>query len=627
MIKEESIEFFSKVLPFSMMAKQDLALLVESTSMDFFPRGEKILKQGGSPSKHLYIIKKGGVKVYVESEQGAETIIDYRSEGEQFGILSLVGGDRSRANVVAFEDTIAYLIPRDVILAVLQKNPSVNEYFLKSFVINFIDKSHDEARQRVVGIGSGEQLLFTTTVGDLLRRDPVTVAPDVPTREVAAEMVRQGVSSVVVVDGNERPTGMVTDRDFREKVVAGGTDPGEPIKNVMSSCLYSVDSGEYCFEALLKMMRYRVHHLPVIDKGSLRGMITNHDFMVLQGMSPTVLVKDIENARVTEDLKKTAPSLWKAVAGLLREGARAHNVTGFISELAEKMINRLLDILEEEIGKPPLPYTLFLYGAGARRELVLDLDIRLGAVIEDTDDPELAELADKYFRVLRSELEENLRECCAKASPEKIFMANCLKSMGKWQAGLKNWRAEIRDGLPLAELFEMRAIRGDSVRTEILRNSIVNGDGPSREMMNYLGKAIMEHRPPLGFFKKFVVEKTGEQRNKFDLYNNGIRPLVGAVRFFSVETGGESVLTPRRLKELGSSGYIEQSEDIAQVMDYMFTLLVHKQLQQIDEGGVPDSFINPDILTDLEKKTLKEAFLLTGAQFDIIERYNWHENR
>ena len=160
MIREESIEFFSSILPFSMMAKQDLASLVEFTAMDFFPRGEKILKQGGPPSKYLYIIKKGGVKVYVESDQGTETIIDYRSEGEQFGILSLVGGDRSRANVVAFEDTIAYLIPRDVILAVLQKNPPVNEYFLKSFIINFIDKSHDEARQRIAGIGSGEQLLF-----------------------------------------------------------------------------------------------------------------------------------------------------------------------------------------------------------------------------------------------------------------------------------------------------------------------------------------------------------------------------------------------------------------------------------------------------------------------------------
>lgn len=622
MIREESIEFFGSILPFSMMSKEDLASLVESTAMDFFPRGEKILKQGGPPSKHLYIIKKGGVKVYVESDQGTETIIDYRSAGEQFGILSLVGGDRSRANVIAFEDTIAYLIPREVILAVLQKNPPVNEYFLKSFVINFIDKSHDEARQRIVGIGSGEQLLFTTTVREMLRRAPVTAAPDTATRDVAAEMVRQGVSSVVVVDGDGRSVGMVTDRDFREKVVAGGADPGEAISNVMSSCLYSVDSDEYCFEALLKMMRYRVHHLPVIDKGSLRGMITNHDFMVLQGMSPTVLVKDIEKARVVGDIKKTVPSLWKAVAGLLREGARARNITGFITELVEKMINRLLDIIEEEIGKPPLPYTLFLYGSGARRELVLDLDIRLGAVVEDTDDPEQAEQAEKYFRVLRGKLEENLRECCPQAGPEKMFMANCLRSMGEWQGGLKNWREEIKNGLPLAEFFEIRAIRGDAVRVEVLRNVIVNGDGPTREMMNYLGKVIMEHRPPLGFFKKFVVEKTGEQRNKLDLYNNGIRPLVGAVRFFAVETGGESIMTERRLQELGNGGHLEQSEDIAQVMDYMFTLLTHKQLQQIDEGGVPDSFINPDTLTDLEKKTLKEAFLLTAAQFDIIERYN-----
>ena len=92
----------------------------------------------------------------------------------QFGLLSLVGGDRSRANVVAIEDTIAFMIPREKMLVVLQENPAVNEYFLKSFVINFIDKSHDETRQRTVGIGGGDQLLFTTRVGELVRREPVS---------------------------------------------------------------------------------------------------------------------------------------------------------------------------------------------------------------------------------------------------------------------------------------------------------------------------------------------------------------------------------------------------------------------------------------------------------------------
>jgi CBS domain-containing protein len=54
-------------------------------------------------------------------------VIDYRSEGDLFGFLSLVSGDKSRANVVAVDDTIAYLFGKEDVLNLLDKNPSFTE--------------------------------------------------------------------------------------------------------------------------------------------------------------------------------------------------------------------------------------------------------------------------------------------------------------------------------------------------------------------------------------------------------------------------------------------------------------------------------------------------------------------
>jgi len=621
MLKEETIEFFSGILPFSMMSRQELDPLVDSATLEFFPRGEKILEQNGSPSKYLYIIKKGGVKVYVDSDQKTETVIDYRSEGEQFGLLSLVSGDRSRANVVACEDTIAFLIEKARVMAILQNNPSVHEYFLKSFVINFIDKSHDETRMKPVGIGGADRLLFITPVRDLVRREPVTTGPDTPISEAAREMVRQGISSIVVVDRTGEPVGMVTDRDFREKVVAQGVATDEPISRIMSARLYTVEGNEFCFEALLRMMRHQIHHMPVMENGRLQGMVTNHDFMVLQGTSPTVLVKDIEKARDVAEIKKTVPRLWKTAASLLREGARAYNITGLITELVEKIINRLVELVEKEIGPPPLPYSLFIYGAGGRRELTLELKLLLGVVYGTTDDCTLATKAGEYFGLFREKLSECLVECCSPATSEMVLKSDAIRSLSGWKHFVEDWRDSMgQQGVPLAELFDSRLIRGEGDRISELRGTLQKAVAKDDELREYLVAETVENRPPLGFFKQFVVEKSGEHKNELDLFEKGIRPLVDVVRVFALEAGIVEISTRRRLHELSRQGKVEQSDDVDQIIGYLSTLLIHSQLQQIDHGLLPDSFINPDSLSELERKTLKEAFLLTARQFENLEK-------
>jgi CBS domain-containing protein len=51
-------------------------------------------------------------------------------------------------------------------------------------------------------------------------------------------------------------------------------------------------------------------------------------------------------------------------------------------------------------------------------------------------------------------------------------------------------------------------------------------------------------------------------------------------------------------------------------------LRIQHQFEQITKGNMPDNFINPDALTNLEKKTAKEAFhLISQVQDLVIERY------
>jgi CBS domain-containing protein len=621
MLKDEIIDFFQNVLPFDRLPRESLEEMVEDIAMEYYPKGEEILKQGGKPSEFLGVIKKGGVKVCHTADNGEEVIVDLRSEGEHFGMLSIISGDRARNNVIAIEDTICYLLPRKTILSILQKNPALNEYFIRSFFVGLIDKTYEETRKRYTGGTTGEQVLFSTKVKDILRTEPKTISADISIQEAAQGMATDKISSLVVTDAAGTPVGMVTDRDFREKVVADARDVTNRVSTIMNTPLISIDAEDNCFEALMRMIRQRIHHILVMEGGKLTGMLTNHDFMLLQGSSPTILVKEIGQIRSIEELQKTAPRFYKAVSSLLRFGARPHNITGLITELMEKITNTVVDIFEKKNGKAPLDFSLFFFDLGGRHELTLSFKVNMGIVHQDADSAEQQQVAKAYFNGLAETLNSSMlsydlagRDQCIK--PENI------NSFSSWKALLLKWGTKAGSGRNMG-FFDMRSIRGDRNRVNNLRQQIITRAGQYKPLMEALAADTMQMRPPLGFFKDFVVEKGGQHKNELNIYEKGIKPLVDCARIYALEKGIVRRSTLGRLHELNLLHGFKIAEDMAQAFGYLTALLIHNQLRQAEDELKPDDFINPDVLTNFERKTLKESFQLTSRLYEDIEGNYW----
>ncbi len=618
MLENEIIEFLKTVPPFNFLEEAELADMAGEVSFEYYPKGIRILTQNGPPAEYLRIIKKGAVRVFMISDEGDEITIDFRSVGEVFGIVSMVSGDRSRANIVAAEDTICYLVPRDRVLGLLGRNPRVNEYFVKSFFLNFIDKTYEETRKNRLLVGEAERVLFTTPVREIVGRKPVTADEGITIREAAAMMAKERISSLVLVNAAGVPVGIITDRDLREKVVARGRSPEGPVRSIMSTSLIKAHAEEFCFEALLKMIRYNIHHLVVVERGVLKGVVTNHDFMVLQGSSPMVFVKAVEKAQSVEDLSTAKEKLIKVVEELLREGARAGNITGLITELTEKYLSRVADLVERKIGDPPAPYTLFLWGEGGRREFTLDIRPKLGVVFEDggpVEDDRAAKYFEEFARVCA-----DILETCGFRESGGCLTPGTVMSLEGWKETFREWTSEPFSH-PLDEGFiDMRPIRGEEARVVELREYLHGLASTKEVFMDWLAGRTVENRPPIGFFKRFVVEKGGEHRNELDLFEKGVKPLVDSVRVFSLEKQITEISSLKRLNTLKERYGFEQAQDASQALEYLFTLIIHDQIAQAGGGAAPDSFLNPEELTTLERKTLKETFMLIAEMYDIIEK-------
>jgi signal-transduction protein with cAMP-binding, CBS, and nucleotidyltransferase domain len=123
------------------------------------------------------------------------------------------------------------------------------------------------------------------TIRDLMRKKLVTMEESASVQEAANKMKDKNVSSLVVVDKNGQPQGLITERDLVRKVCIHDAYTSKITnKEIMSSPLITIDSKSSPSEAVDIMLQNNVRHLLVIDNESSEdinksiGIITPLDF-------------------------------------------------------------------------------------------------------------------------------------------------------------------------------------------------------------------------------------------------------------------------------------------------------------------------------------------------------------
>ncbi len=616
MLQDQVTEFLKKVPPFQFLDDQILTTVARNLSMEFYPKGTIILKQDGQPSNSLQIIKKGGVRLSIKSKDGDDVVIDYRGEGETFGLVSLMGKDRQKTTIAAVDDTICYLLNKETVYRLIDQHPSFTEYLLQSHFTKYIEKTYTEMHSKSLFYGSSDHVLFTTRIGDIAGKGVVTVAEDNSIQEAAREMVKNRISSLIVVDRSGLPTGILTDRDLREKVVAQGRSVNDLVRDVMNIPLIRVDARDYCFEAVLRMIKHNIHHIVVIKDGALQGVLTNHDLMVLQGTSPLSFAKDLESQHTIEGLIPVSTKINRVVGLLLKDGARAGNITKVLTELNDRLVRKVLEIAEKKMGTPPVPYCWVAFGSEGRKEQTFKTDQDNAIIYADPASAGEEEAAREYFSQFSAVVQKNLILCGFPLCPAG-YMANNIRwrqPLSIWKKYFSSWVAEPTAEAILHALifFDFRPVYGHIRLADQLREHLFSILKDQKVFFGHLANAAVQNEPPMGFFKTLVVDKSGEHKDELNLKVKGIAPLVDIIRLFALEKGVRETSTLERIEELRSNHTIieEYADELTNSFDFIMLLRIHNQFGQIQAGKAPGNFINPARLSNLEKRTMKDAFSL-----------------
>jgi len=119
-------------------------------------------------------------------------------------------------------------------------------------------------------------------VSELLKKREGTlwhVRPDDSVYTALQLLAQHEVGALVVMDG-DRLVGIVSERDYTRKIaLQGRSSKDTTVAEIMTAQVLTVVPGTGTRACMALMSEKKVRHLPVVDKGTVLGMISIRDIM------------------------------------------------------------------------------------------------------------------------------------------------------------------------------------------------------------------------------------------------------------------------------------------------------------------------------------------------------------
>ena len=617
--------FLSQHPPFDELDDEVLNFVASNVEISYFREDTPVI-HFGDEIHDLYMVRSGVVEVYRRKGE----LYNRLDEGALFGQMGLLTNNKVRFPAKAIKDTLLYCIPESAFQELYDNHETFADFV----------EVEDTARLRQAVSSSNEQNDLTTSkVRTLLKGETPFLEKDETIQNAAIKMADENVSSLLVIDPNiledneedQSPlVGIITDRDLCTRVLAEGLDPNDPVSNVMTTEVISLDHNAYVYEAMLTMLRYNVHHLPVLKDKKPIGIVETTDIVRYESQNSLLLVSSIYQQQSIEELASLAEQVKDSFVRLVNEDANSHMVGSAMSVIGKSFKQRIIELAEEELGEPPIPYCFLALGSMGRDEQILVTDQDNAIILDNSYD---SKQHGQYFADLAKRICDGLDRCGYTYCTGDIMATNPVWRMtrSEWEECFSDW---IDDPNPKALLnasifFDLVGVYGRLKWAEQLNGFIVRRARKNNRFLACLARNAMNRTPPLGFFKAFVMEQDGQHKNSINLKRRGTAPLADLIRVHALAVGSRSTNSFERLDDIHEAGILPKGKarDLKDALEFISMVRIRHQAYDVENEIEPDNNIEPENLSDFERRNLKDAFqILSNAQNFLKYRYQASNN-
>ena len=621
----EISQHMGRFAPFDGLSEELLDEVAGQVQVSYFKAGSTILELDAVHQEFCYI-RNGAVEV---TRRNGE-LYNLLGEGDIFGHFSLLRHSRVRFPAKALEDSLIYFIPE----AMFHQLCEADEQFAE-----FVEVDRPRLETAVESQRKNNDMMVTR-IRKLLTRYPVMVEARATVQEAARQISESQASAVLVLDKPEnnprytfkdseggywQVTGILTDSDFRTKVVAEGLSPDTPVGEVAGRRLIAVQSDESVQEAMLCMLRNNIHHLPVMHRRSPVGIVHLSDIIRYETQSSLYLVSNIFHQPSVECLAKLAPDVQAAFVRMVHDGADSQMVGKALSTIGRSFTRRLLEMAEEELGPPPVSYCFMALGSMARNEQSIVTDQDNALVLSDDFDPALH---DEYFATMAKRVSDGLAACGYTYCKGDVMATN-----PKWRQPLSVWKGYFTEWIerPSPEgllhssiFFDLDTVHGDNPLVEELQDLVATKASKHKRFLSAMARNALNRTPPLGIFRTFVMEKDGKHNNSINLKRRGTAPMVDLIRIHALACGSRAQNSFDRLDDIDRTQLLAPgvSDKLRYALEFLSMSRIRHQVIDLEHEHEPDNNIEPENVSSEERHNLKDAFqALSNAQKFLKFRY------
>ncbi len=595
------IDFFKKNKPFSLLPERELLKICDLSKKKTYKKGEFIFQKGDKNLGSLLVLERGLVELNLMKGE-KQVILGYRGEGELIGEDVYFSGKPYSYNAFCVEETSVYLIPKTILDEISENHPAIYSHIAK-LLSKRVEIFYREAEE----IAETKRIpaFFRRKVGEILRKKSVTfVEPQTLVKDLARIMDEKNEEAVVVKDG-ENIIGIVSEKDIVRRYLAKKL--GDKASDIMSPSPVKVGLQDLCYKAAVEMIKNRIRHVLVQEDKRIIGMLNILDLIEDETLLYLRILEDISSAENLDSLSQIAKKIEKVVELLVDSNISAYEICNIVTELNDELTRKCIDLTIKDMEEINLKFSFLVFGSHGRKEQTLKTDQDNGIICEeDYDEGIISKLSESIV--------ENLEKIGFPKCPGDMMVSNPF-----WRGNLKEWKEKLyklfinpvpEKILKFSVFFDHRTVWGEPFFENELKAIIREGIKAHPGFLARLAKVAAEKKPPIGLFGRFIVEKSGEHKNELDIKARGCLPIVEGVRVLSLLHNIEKSNTFERVRELKSKGKIspELAEEIEFAYDFLLKLRIKKHLNLYKEGIELHNYINPEHLSSVEKKLLKESF-------------------
>ena len=590
-------EFIRKIRPFSFLSEHDLDIILSALDVALFEKG-KIIQKKGQVSEFVYVIFSGLVGLFDE-----ESAVDYLSRGEIFGILSLYGNPLN-STARAMEDTVCYLVATRQFKVIFD----ANERFA-SFFTTFINRRFRSFKTIASDKKIVEEASFVLEVERIIYKNPVVCTDMLTIAGVASEMEKNSVSSIIVVDGDMNPIGILTHKDLRKVIIQG--DKSDRVARFMSSPVKTITVRATIFDAFTKMIDAGIDHLVVTKKGKVFGVVTRKDIQIHLEPSFSIvkLFRKVHRATSIDELKTVFDALRISISKIAMTGPNFFDLTRMLCSVHDAVVARVIEILIH--GHSRDQFAWINMGSSGRKEEIIATDQDNAMICREGNLTDLA---------------NNINQSLARIGFPKC-PGNYMASNLKWNQPLSVWKDYFRQWFAdpgpdpiryLSVFLDMRPVYGETALYDELLESIK--PMVTAEAVALLAQDAIEIRPPLGVLGILGLHK------EMDIKLYGIYPIANGARALALESGFIGITnTKERLESLCANMTIsnQMCHDLIESYDFLQDLRLRHHARSVLNQSPTNNLVTGKELAKIDLLILKESLkIVSEFQGFLMKKYD-----